>query len=411
MLSFAHEREPDPKRAEGKTMSQQPAILEYITTDSVAPLLQQLVQTRSYNPPGDESAVGARITDWLGRAGIEVTRQVVTGGRANIIARLKGDGSQPALLLCAHQDTVPPGEAAWSRDPLGGEIVEGTLYGRGALDTKAALAGMMVALQTITQAEVPLRGDLVFLATVDEEANGLGAQAYLLSGGMQGIGAAVIGEPTSLDLIIAHRGLLWLEITTYGKPAHGSMPDRGVNAILPMNAILTKLARHSFPHTPHPLLAPPTVNIATIQGGVKINMVPDLCRATIDIRTIPGMSHAAILAETRAIASEVAESWPGLTIKVESLNDKPPLVTAADNPFVLTAVEVSASLLGRAPKLRGAPYLTDGSLLAGTTRTPAIICGPGPETMAHQIDEHIAIDEVVAVTKFYTALALQYLQS
>ena len=384
-------------------------MVDQLTETQIVALLRDLVQTRSFNPPGEEAAVGSKVADWLRRTGLVVTVQPISGERANVVGRLPGDGTRPALLLCAHQDTVPPGSALWSHEPLGGEIIDGRLYGRGALDTKASLTAMMAAAQAVRAAGVRLHGDLIVLATVDEESMGQGAQGFLEGGGMEGVGAVVIGEPTSLDIVIAHRGALWLEITTQGKAAHGAMPELGVNAILPMAAILGRLGQYSFVHAPDPLLRPPTINVATIQGGVKTNMVPDHCQATVDIRTVPGQSHASILAEVRRLASEVAREWSGLRVDVQAINDKPPLATPSNAALIEAAAEVAESVLGRKPAIRGAPYLTDGSLLAGTTNTPAIICGPGPETLAHQADEYIELAEVFAAVRLYTDLAFRLL--
>jgi len=367
-------------------------------------LLREMVQIRSFNPPGDEAAMSDYVADWLVAAGLTVTPQPVEGARANIVGRLSGAGDQPALVLCAHLDTVPPGEAPWSLDPFAGEWRDGRLYGRGAADTKGSLAAMLIAARWAAQSGQRLAGDLVVLATVDEENNGLGARTYVESGGMQGVAGIVIGEPTSLDLVIAHRGLLWLELTVLGKAAHGAMPERGVNAILPLAAMLSQLQAHQFAYQPDPLLRPPTINIGTVQGGSKINMVPDRCQAKIDLRTVPGQVHAEIVAEVRALAEATARDWPGITVDVQTINDKAPLDTADDHPFVVAGRHVSAVVRGQPAVVRGAPYMTDGSLLAATTRTPAIVCGPGLESMAHQVDEYVEVAELLTAVRLYAGL-------
>jgi succinyl-diaminopimelate desuccinylase len=340
---------------------------------------------------------------------LAVTRQTAAPNRANVIGRLAGTGQRPALVLCAHLDTVPPGEAAWARDPLSGDVADGRVHGRGALDTKGALAGMLLAAKSLRAAGQPLLGDLVVLATVDEESFGLGVRAFVAAGGRQGVGAVVVGEPTALDLVIAHRGALWIEIVTHGLPAHGAMPHNGLNAILPMGALLDQLSRHTFAHVPHPLLPAPTINIATIQGGVKTNMVPDLCRATVDIRTVPGQVHAELVAEVRQLADAVAQQWPGLKVDLNILNDKPALETPAESAFVVQAAAAAQHILGRPARLRAAPYFTDGSTLVGPTQTPAVVCGPGQEAVAHQVDESVEISEVAAAAEFYAELAWRYL--
>jgi succinyl-diaminopimelate desuccinylase len=269
---------------------------------------------------------------------------------------------------------------------------------------------MALAFATLHDAGTPLEGDLVLLATVDEETGGLGARAFVESGGMQGIGAVVIGEPTSLDLVIAHRGALWVEIEASGRAAHGAMPQEGANAILPVAALLTRLAAHRFDAQPHPLLAPPTLNVGTIQGGAKTNMVPDRCRASVDMRTLPGQSHAAMVATIQSMAAEEAARVPGVAVEVVVTNDKPPLVTPRTAPLVRQARTVLRRLRGVEPAVRGAAYLTDGALLASESGTPAIVCGPGPETMAHQVDESLEVSQLLLARRFYTALARAWLQ-
>jgi len=372
-------------------------------------LLSTLVQIQSYNPPGEEARVARRLAEWLAPVA-EVTLQEVAPERNNLIARVAGRGARPALLLCAHLDTVPPGNAAWSFDPLGGQIADGRICGRGTLDTKGSLAAMAMTLAAIRRAGIIPSGDLILLATVDEESGGLGARTYVEQGGMAGVGGVVIGEPTSLDLVIAHRGALWLDITARGKAAHGAMPHEGNNAILPMASLLMRLGSHAFAYESHPLLAPPTLNVGTICGGTKTNMVPGECHASVDIRTVPGQPHATMLAEIVKMAEATSAVNPGVQFAIDVTNDKPPLVTAPDAELIRAAKAAARHVLGAEPAVRGAPYLTDGSLLAGTTATPAIVCGPGPQEMAHQVDEYLETSELIRAFRFYCALTMAYLE-
>src|SRR5215211_4094919 len=139
----------------------------------------------------------------------------------------------------------------------------------------------------------------IVTGVADEETGALGAKSWVQAGGLQGVGAIVIGEPTNLEVYIAEKGACWLEITTYGKTAHGSMPDLGINAVMHMTTALHALARLALPFQPHPLFDKPTMNVGTIVGGNKTNVVPDRCTATIDMRTLPGMRHEAVLQEIR----------------------------------------------------------------------------------------------------------------
>ncbi len=385
--------------------------LDFVPDLEIVTLLRDLVKRRSFNPPGEEAQVGTQVADWLRQAGLAVSLQGVSGVRSNVIARLRGKGTRPALLMCAHLDTVPIGETAWQHEPLGAEIEDGRLYGRGSVDTKGSLAAMMAAAASLYRSHLTLEGDLILLATVGEETGCLGARAFQHSGGMKGVGAVVVGEPTSLELVVAHRGALWLELVLHGQAAHGSMPERGVNAIQAACRLLQRISQHAFAHVAHPLLGSPTVNAGTIQGGIQPNIVPDLCRATIDIRTVPGQSHVAVLADVHGLADEIANNMPGLSVEVRTILDIPSLATPPDAPLILAASDIMMEQTGRAPVIRGAPYFTDGALLAEIEHTPALVSGPGEQTLAHSVDEHIEIAEAVKAAIFYRRLAERLLVS
>src|SRR5688572_24222369 len=207
---------------------------ESLTPDEsrdVLELLRGLLRTRSVNPPGDEAAVvgvlAARATAW----GFAPRIVDVLPGRPNLIVELPGSSERPAVVLSGHSDTVPPGEAPWEHDPFSGALVDSEVWGRGATDMKAGLATMLAAMAAMQRRGWRPKGDVRLAVTIGEEVDCVGAKHLRDAGGLNAAGWIVIGEPTNLDVVAAHRGALWLEIVGHGKTAHGSAPHLGVNAI------------------------------------------------------------------------------------------------------------------------------------------------------------------------------------
>ena len=186
-------------------------------------------------------------------------------GRANVVARWRGSGGEPALLFNGHLDTVPVEREQWRHDPHAAVVEGDVLHGRGTVDMKGGVAALAMACATLARAGVRLQRDLIFAGTAGEEVDCCGSQR-LAAGDLGPVGALVVGEPTRLQVVTAHKGALWLEIATSGRAAHGSMPEQGRNAIAGMCRIIDRLQAYRPAHRPHPLLGPPTVNLGTIRG-------------------------------------------------------------------------------------------------------------------------------------------------
>jgi succinyl-diaminopimelate desuccinylase len=381
---------------------------EPLTADEsldVVKLLQALIQTRSVNPPGDEADVVALLAERARGWGFEPTIVDVFPKRPNLIVELKGTGERPAVLLSAHSDTVPPGEVAWDHDPFSGALVDGEIWGRGTTDMKAGLAAMLVAMAALKRRGWHPRGDVRLAVTIGEEVDSIGAQRLRETGGLEGVGWIVIGEPTNLDVVAAHRGALWFEIVGQGKTAHGSMPHLGINAILHVAELLRWLSDRwaQYPYTPHTLLAPPTMNVGTITGGVKTNVVADRCVATVDLRTLPGQDHTAIAQYVRDLASEMESTTPGLRLEVRVTNDIPPVETPVEHPLIHETSAAVSDVVGVQPRVRGATYYTDGGKWVGAG-IPMVIFGPGDDRLAHQPNERVPVEQLVQATRGYIAL-------
>jgi acetylornithine deacetylase len=276
-------------------------------------LLHDLVAIDSINPdlvPGaaGEAAIAAFIAGWLRAAGLEVHLAEVRPGRPNVVGIAHGAGGGRSLLLNGHIDTV--GVAGMSQ-PFRPRVEGGKLYGRGAYDMKGGMAACLIA--AAEAARLNLRGDVIVTAVMDEEYAGLGTLAVAEQVHADG---AIVAEPTELQLVVAHKGFVWLEVETQGVAAHGSRPHLGVDAIAKMGGVLTgleRLAAELAQRPPHPLLGPPSVHASTIQGGGEWSTYPDRCTLAIERRTLPGETGDTAEAELRASWSSRRASRSGPT--------------------------------------------------------------------------------------------------
>ena len=374
-------------------------------SQDVADLLRDLLRTSSVNPPGNEGAVVRLMADRATASGLETRVVEVLPGRPNLIVELKGSGGRPAVMLSGHSDTVPPGDVPWDLDPFSGALVDGELWGRGATDMKAGLASMLVAMVSAKRQGWQPKGDVRLAVTIGEEVDCRGAKHLRDTGGLDGVGWIVIGEPTNLDVVAAHRGAIWLQIIGQGRTAHGSMPHLGINAIDHVITMLRWLSERwpKVPYTPHELLAPPTMNVGTISGGFKTNVVPDRAEATVDLRTLPGQNHDEIVREIRDMAAELESTTPGLKLQVNVGNDMPPVETPVGHPLIRAASAAVADVTGGHTHVRGATYYTDGGMWVDS-KIPMVIFGPGDDKLAHQPNERVAVTQLVQGTQGYLAL-------
>jgi succinyl-diaminopimelate desuccinylase len=306
-----------------------------------------------------------------------------------LIVRGQGIPRRPVICLSGHLDTVPLGEAGWTRDPLAGTIEGDRLYGRGSSDMKSGVAAMVMAACAVGP-----RPEVCLVLTAGEENGCEGAQFLADQGRLPlPIGALVVGEPTANDPLVGHKGVLWLEITVPGRAAHGSTPELGDNAVNKAAHLVQALADFQFEVAAHPVLGAPTLNVGTIQGGVNINSVPDRAVIGVDIRSIPGMRHAAIIEAVARCSKEAFE--------ITALADMASVATDPTHAWIQTVYGVVAAHTGQRPVPRGASYFTDAAALrlAGPP-PPTVILGPGEPSQAHQTDEFVLrprIDEAVAI--------------
>ena len=371
-------------------------------------LLAMLVRVPTVNPPGDELEAACVLHEWLLTRGIDSTLDVFDGTRANVVARVVGRDSQPALVLCGHLDVVPAADATWTHPPFAAEIADGRMFGRGTADMKASVAAMAGALVRLQRNASTLAGDVLLFAVADEETHSTGALRLVEQGAFAGAGGLVIGEPTSLRPAIAHKGVLRVRFTIPGKAAHSSMPALGSNAIVHAAAFIQALQGYRFAVERHPLLGEPTLSIDLIHGGSAINIVPDRCELAIDIRSVPGLDHTAVLADLKQLLDERVPTEIAANSVMTVILDRPAVSTDADDPVIRAAQAAVQTASSMRPDLVAMTYCTDASVIVPPTRLPTVIIGPGDAEQAHQTDEWVSLSQVREAVAVYEQLALAY---
>ena len=382
-----------------------------VTKDEAVSLLQLILQADTTNPPGNELEAAQILDDFFRTHGIETKVDEFLSGRANLLARLPGEGQdRPSLMLCGHMDVVPAGGAAWDADPFAAELRDGKIYGRGASDMKSGLAAMAVALANLKQEGTTLPGDVLFAATAGEEVDCHGARRFVERGVLEGVGAVVIAEPTRGDVIPAHKGALWVEITTRGKSAHGSAPEAGINAIEHMHQVLGELLQNfRFEVDPDPALGAPTLSVDRVDGGAAVNMVPDECRLQIDVRTVPAQDHGGILQDIEHCIDSLRDNLPELDYEIEVMQERLAVNTPKDERIVQAAERLREETYNSPSSRVGAPYYTDASVLVESYPDLAIVLyGPGDDWLAHQPNECVDVDSFARSIGFYEQIAARY---
>jgi succinyl-diaminopimelate desuccinylase len=221
-------------------------------------------------------------------------------------------------------------------------------------------------------------------------------------GHLSDAGAVLVSEPSTLDVLIAEKGALWLKCTARGKTAHTSMPHLGRNAIMEMVHFLSRLeASLDLSTDPHPLLSPATATVGTIKGGVIINMIPDTCETEVDIRLVPGMDHEKVVRQVKGLAED--------RVEVEVMDWKEPVETDPGDRIVDISLQAIEQVTGKPRQPMGVSYFTDGSVLANRLRIPMVIIGPADTGMTHQPNEYVEVERLVQAVKAYLLIAVRYL--
>jgi acetylornithine deacetylase len=373
--------------------------------DHVA-LLGQLVAIDSVNPDLVAGAFGEKeiavfVASWLADRGLQVVVEDAAPGRPNVNGIVRGRGNGRSLMINAHMDTVGTGAMS---DPFVPRVEDGRLYGRGAYDMKGSLAAGMIACAAL--AKDPLVGDVILTAVCDEEYASIGTSAVLRNWRAD---AAIVTEPTGLDVCIAHKGFIWFEIDSAGVAAHGSKPELGVDAIAKMGGVLTGIEAldESLRARPrHPLLRSGSIHASLISGGQELSTYPARCRLSVERRTVPGETSAEAEAELQEVLDRVSRSDPRAAFRLRTTLVRDPFEISPEQEIVQLVCASIARQKGTAPRLYGETPWFDAALISAAG-IPTVIFGPGGGG-AHAAIEWSNLDEVSACARILEAVAREF---
>ncbi|MGH9132641.1 MAG: M20/M25/M40 family metallo-hydrolase, partial [Ilumatobacteraceae bacterium] len=313
-----------------------------------------------------------------------------------------------------HTDVVTEGDHSnWSVEPFGGEISGGRLWGRGAADMKGGLAAMLFAADAV-QRTGSFAGRIVLAALVDEEGMMTGAKDFVARGRADGVDAVICCEPEGGEICHVAKGALRLRFDFHGKMAHGAMPFEGNNPNRAAGQAIAALAafeqRLQAEHGAHPHLGHIWITPTVLRSGepAQMNVMPAIASAWVDVRTVPATPHDALVTEITALVSEAA-GRSGITVDVSVIDDRPSVATPEDHRLVRALCDAHTAVTGDRPRLGGVPGSTDGTVLTSLTGMASVVYGPGGKWIAHQADEFVEIDDLVAHANVYADAAIRFL--
>lgn len=357
--------------------------------------LQDLVRCRSVNPSLDttcsgEQEIGNYLAERLKSFNVEVAVQPVEDNRSNIVGIIKGSGGGKSLLLNGHMDTV--GLTGMTIEPLQPEFKQGRLYGRGSEDMKGGIAAIVAAAEAVIRHRLELTGDVILAFVVDEEYKSRGTETLMAE---YRADAAIVTEPTALTIALAHKGFAWGCIEVFGKAAHGSRPEEGIDAIVKAGKILAEidtLQKKILTPKRHPLVGYPSIHASLIEGGREISTYPDYCKIELERRTIPGEPAEILTGELNAVIDRIKADDPQLNARSSLTFSRPSLELSANEPVALSLAGSFKRVTGREPVLGGASFWTDAALIAAAG-IPALNFGPSGGGL-HGAVEYVDVESV-----------------
>ncbi|SES79197.1 succinyl-diaminopimelate desuccinylase [Salinibacillus kushneri] len=390
--------------------------------EHVVKLTQQLVRIpsvyRPEDPNSNEQKVASFVAGYLENLGIETYVEEVEPGRPNVIGVIDSGKPGKTLLFEGHTDVVTEGDhASWKYDPFGAQIVNGRMYGRGTNDTKGNLACMITAVQSLLEDQEEFTGKMILCIPVDEEGMMIGIKHFIKKGWADDVDGAIICEPEENQICIAQRGALRIRITVKGKQAHGAISWSGINPNWRMAKIITALEQLEIEeqkiHGEHEFLKgpsiTPTVLKAPITGDAQINVIPESCMTTLDIRTVPNQDHNELLTKIQNTFTELKEQDENFEASLDVIEDRPPTETDIKSPVVQAVHASVKEVLGKGPVYNGVPGATDGTFLH-LHGVPIVTIGAGDRNIPHQVNEYVELNELGETTEIYRKAALNFLR-
>jgi acetylornithine deacetylase len=371
-------------------------------TSEVVELTSALVAIDSVNPSLERGAAGegtaaAFVAEWGRGAGLEVDVLEGTPGRPSVLVRAPGRGGGRSLLLCGHLDTVGPGAM---EDPFEPRIEGDRLHGRGSYDMKAGVAAAFVACREAAAAD--LAGDVVVAAVADEEHASIGVREALRD---LRADAAIVTEPTEMEVVIAHKGFVWFEVEVSGRAAHGSAPHLGIDAIVKSGSVLTALGELDgrLGERHHPLLGRGSVHASLIAGGRDLATYPDRCTISIERRSLPGESRPELVRELEELLAGCRAADPVLDVSASTLLVREPLETSESEPIVSLLRDAAQDLRGSRPPVSGASFWADSAFISAAG-IPTVLFGPSGAG-AHAEEEWVSVRDTEACAAVLTRVA------
>lgn len=387
------------------------------TTAAVA-FTQELVRIRSVHEPatgGTEAEAAALVERRMREFGWDPVVEHVAPGRPNVVALIEGGGGPgPTLMLEGHTDVVTEGDRrTWSFDPYAGDVVDGWLRGRGSADMKSGLAAMLYAAKAVVDAG-PFPGRLVVAALADEEGLMLGAKHFAASALAGEVDGAICCEPEAGEVCAVSKGAIRLAVTFTGAMAHGAMPQHARNPlpaaarfVLAVEGVQADLLER---HGVHEHLGEVYLTPTVVTGGDvdQINVIPARAVVCLDIRTVPGLDHATLVAHLTGLAATTGAD-AGIDVSVEVVDDRPAVDTPVDDPVIRALVAAHQDVTGELATYGGVPGATDGTILTAYAGIPTVVYGPGGKWIAHQADERVEVAEIERCARVYARAAHRYL--
>ena len=351
-------------------------------------LLRSLIQIKSVNPPGNENQIANFIKKFLLKNNIHSELVPLEEGRSSVIAKIEGE-EERNITLCGHLDTVRVKEEDWTKPAFQGLIENGKMYGRGASDMKGGVAAILYAAALLKRRGIVPKKTVQLTLTADEEWGYRGAKNLLDGGYFDRTDFLIITEPSNLQVSTGEKGELWIRAKFYGKSAHGSTPDVGVNTIIPGSEFVANVTeRYEKIFEADPFWGKTSMNIGQFHGGVQVNIVPNYSEIQLDFRVISEEDKEKAVELVRKTGEEIAKKYK-VRFTEEIFNYHPPIFTSPDNPYVekfLQAAGIKEVIITK--------YCTDGATILPIKKMPFIIFGPGDIAQAHQNDEYIELESL-----------------
>jgi acetylornithine deacetylase len=375
-------------------------------------VVQDLIRIESVNPElagmgSGEYLIAEHIGKYLAAMGLAVCYQEIKPNRVNVVGVLKGNDGGKRLMLNGHTDTV--GLTRMDIEPLNPVFRDGKVYGRGSFDMKGGLAATIMAVKAIIDAGLKPRGDVILAFVADEEYRSVGTEILVRE---YPADAAILCEPTNLKVCIAHKGFAWIKVEVFGQAAHGSRPDRGIDAIVKAGKFLAgieDLGKDALIQKKHPLLGSPSIHASLIKGGTELSTYPDYCLIELERRFIPGESIKTIEAEIQALIDDLASKDEQFKAKCEVSFSRPPLEVAKDHEIVSALTRAYTNTVKKAPEFIGVGGWMDSAILT-EAGIPSVIIGPAGAGF-HAATEYVDFESVITLTKILVDTIIEFCET